>query len=81
MGEPTRGNARGAFDEYIVKRGARGELKLLSTLRNRKNSLSSGERKGKSLNLIRVSGGRCVTGVVRLAGGSHPTPRSKKPYT
>ena len=81
MGEPTRGNARGAFDEHIVKRGARGELKLLSTLRNRKNSLSSGERKGKSLNLIRVSGGRCVAGVERFAGGSHPTPRSKKPDT
>ena len=81
MGEPTRGNARGAYDEHIVIRGARGELKHLSTLRKRKNSLSSGERKGKSLNLIRVSGGRCVIGVVRLARGSHPTSRSKKPKT
>ena len=37
-------------DEHIVSRGEPGELKHLSTQRKRDHSLSSGERKGKSLN-------------------------------
>ena len=55
MGEPNRGNARLAYIEYIGIRGARGELKHLSTLRKRYDSLSSGERKGKSPNRLRES--------------------------
>ena len=55
MGEPTRGNARVPYTEHIGIWGERGELKHLSTLRKRDYSLSSGERKGRSLNRPRVS--------------------------
>ena len=56
--------------------GERGEVKHLSTRRKR-YSVSSGERKRRRLNLVRVrGGGRCAWGVVghdRLpsAGGGH----------
>ncbi len=50
MGKPARGNARAACSEHIGVRGEPGELKHLSTRRKRENSLSSGERKGRSLN-------------------------------
>ena len=43
-----------SFDEYIVVRSERGEVKHLSTLRKRnqtRDSPSSGERTGISLNL------------------------------
>ena len=55
MGEPTQGNAWVPHTEYIGMWGERGELKHLSTLRKRNYSLSSGERKGNSLNRARVS--------------------------
>ena len=54
MRELTDGNASVAIHEYIVYGGEPGELKHLSTRRKRKkiiDFLSSGERKGKSLNL------------------------------
>jgi len=56
MGEPTRGNTRVSTDEHIVSGGEPRELKHLSSARKRKkgiDSLSSGERKGKSPNLTR----------------------------
>ena len=40
--------------EHIALRGERGELKHLSTRRKREYSLSSGERKGKSPNRLRL---------------------------
>ena len=46
-----------AYTEYIGMRGEPGELKHLSTRRKRKKTidfLSSGERKGKSLNVYIV---------------------------
>ena len=72
MGEPTRGNARVLHAEHIGMQGERGELKHLSTLRKRDNSLSSGERTGKSLNQLRGEAcGRCATGVVSVGGTHH----------
>ena len=69
MGEPTRGNARVPHGETIAVRGARGELKHLSTLRKRKHSPSSGERKGNSPNRRRAEGcSRCDEGVVSRGG-------------
>ena len=59
MGKPTR--MRVCIDEFIVNVGERGELKHLSTLRkrNQRDSLSSGERTGNSLNSIHFCmGGR-----------------------
>ena len=56
MGEPTRGNTRVSSDEHIVSGGEPRELKHLSSARERKkriDSLSSGERKGRSPNLTR----------------------------
>ncbi len=50
MGKPTRGDARVSSGEEILWRGEPGELKHLSTRRKRNDSLSSGERKGRSLN-------------------------------
>ena len=50
MGKPARGHARAAAGEHIASGGEPGELKHLSTQRKRKDSLSSGERKGRSLN-------------------------------
>ena len=68
MGEPGRGKAWSAHTEHIGMRGERGELKHLSTLRKRKYSLSSGERKGKSLNRSCVKGySRCMMGVESAA--------------
>jgi hypothetical protein len=55
------------LSEHIGQGGERGELKHLSTPRKRKqgsDSLSSGERKGKSLNLTDVTAcRRCRSGV------------------
>jgi hypothetical protein len=50
MGQPGSGNA----ESPALSGGERGEVKHLSTLRkrNRRDSLSSGERSGKSLNLV-----------------------------
>ena len=50
MGKPARGKARASCREHISARGEPGELKHLSTRRKRNDSLSSGERKGRSLN-------------------------------
>jgi len=52
-------------------------VKHLSTLRkrNQRDSLSSGERTGNSLNLVHVKAVRpCVLGVVGLAGVADDTP-------
>ena len=52
MRKLTYGNAYVTIHEYIVYGGEPGELKHLSTRRKRKKTidfLSSGERKGKSL--------------------------------
>jgi hypothetical protein len=57
------------FSEYIAVRSERGEVKHLSTLRKRnqfRDYPSSGERTGKSLNLIHlfeagVVGPQCAT--------------------
>lgn len=52
------------LDEYIVERSERGEVKHLSTLRKRnqtRDSPSSGERTGNSLNLLYVK----LSGVVQ----------------
>jgi len=54
MGEPAWGNAQALLTEHIGKWGAPGELKHLSTPRKREDSLSSGERKGRSPNRTRV---------------------------
>ena len=50
MGKPT--SMEVCVGEFIAGTGRRGELKHLSTLRkrNQRDSLSSGERKGRSLN-------------------------------
>jgi hypothetical protein len=69
MGKPT--SSLVSNDEFIVVRSERGEVKHLSTLRkrNHRDSPSSGERTGNSLNLVYVIGAsRCVRGVVRLSG-------------
>ena len=50
MGKPAWGNAHASPAESIGRRGEPGELKHLSTPRKRKDSLSSGERKGRSPN-------------------------------
>ena len=54
MGKPTR--MRVCIGEFIANVSERGELKHLSTLRkrNQRDSLSSGERTGKSLNHLRA---------------------------
>ena len=68
MGKPT--SSLVSNDEFIVVGRERGEVKHLSTLRkrNHRDSPSSGERKGRSLNLVYVIGtSRCVRGVVRLS--------------
>lgn len=65
MGKPGRGDAWSPAPESIGCGRAPGELKHLSTPRKRDDSLSSGERKGSSLNPICVKGGsRCRSGVV-----------------
>ena len=56
-GETRRSNPPSACTEYIGACGEPGELKHLSTRRKRKKTidfLSSGERKGKSLNVYIV---------------------------
>ena len=58
MGQPSPGNAGLSHTESIGVRGERGEVKHLSTPRKRnqvRDSLSSGERTGKSPNRGRVS--------------------------
>ena len=57
MGEPTSSNVEVSIHEHIVYGREPGELKHLSTRRNRKKTidfLSSGERKGKSPNQVIV---------------------------
>jgi hypothetical protein len=55
-GETQPGKARLSLSEYIGQRSERRELNHLSSVRKRKrsDSLCSGERKGKSLNLCHV---------------------------
>jgi hypothetical protein len=68
-GETYSGKPRISFSEYIGKRSQRRELKHLSSARKRKrsDSLSSGERKGRSLNHYRVKTCMCCdNGVVRF---------------
>ena len=66
MGEPGWGHAWSLPSEFIGWWGERGEVKHLST-RRRRYSVSSGERKRRRLNRVRVIvGGRCVCGVVGL---------------
>ena len=53
MGQPLWSKDHKSYDEYIVIRGERRELKHLSTCRRRKKVIdfpSSGERTGRSLN-------------------------------
>ena len=52
-GEILLGKTKKFLPEFIGQKGERHELKHLSSARKRKqsDSLSSGERKGKSLNL------------------------------
>jgi len=53
MGQPDSGNSESSAIEFIDGGGERGEVKHLSTPRKRnqaRDSLSSGERKGKSPN-------------------------------
>ncbi len=70
MGEPDWGYAWSLPLEFIGWWGERGEVKHLST-RRRRYSVSSGERKRRRLNRVRVRvGGRCVCGVVGLARSS-----------
>lgn len=67
-GETLLGKPKKSLSEFIGQGGERRELKHLSSARKRKrsDSLSSGERKGKSLNLYRVIAYmRCDIGVVR----------------
>jgi hypothetical protein len=52
------GNPPGATLGTAGTRGARGELKHLSTRRSREDSLSSGERTGRSPNLSGVRASR-----------------------
>ncbi len=52
MGKPAWGHAHASPGEHIVWRGEPGELKHLSTRRKREDFPSSGERKGRSPNLL-----------------------------
>ena len=66
-GEIRLGNPKTFLSEFIGQESERHELKHLSSARKRKQSdfLSSGERKGKSLNLDHVKACvRCDLGVV-----------------
>ncbi len=68
MGKPILGKPKIFLPEYIGWESERHELKHLSSVRKRKrsDSLSSGERKGISLNLYHVIVCvRCDIGVVR----------------
>ncbi len=78
MGQPSRGNARLSCTESIGVRGERREVKHLSTSRKRnqvRDSLSSGERTGKSPNSGGVSrralpSGGCGAGLEAVAAAS-----------
>ena len=78
MGQPSPGNAGLSYTEYIGVRGERGEVKHLSTPRKRnqvRDSLSSGERTGKSPNSGGVSrqalpSGSCGAGLEAVAAAS-----------
>ena len=66
MGEPGQSYVWSPACEFIVRGWERWEVKHLSTSRKR-YSVSSGERKWKSLNRVRVIAvGCCVCGVVGL---------------
>ena len=66
MGEPGQSCVWLPAPEFIGCWGERGEVKHLST-RRRRYSVSSGERKRRSLNRVRVIAvGCCVCGVVGL---------------
>ena len=56
-GNPPGVNALVLLSEHIGQQGERGELKHLSNLRKRNDSLSSGERKGTSPNRSLYGGG------------------------
>ena len=74
MGQPLT-----VMGEYRIKRGQPSELKHLSSSRKRNNSRSSGERTGKSPNLLHVIAyRRCVSGVVGPDRGAVAAPRSYK---
>jgi hypothetical protein len=69
-GETLFGKTKESLSEYIGLGSKRRELKHLSSARKRKrsDSLSSGERKGKSLNLYHVITCLCCgMGVVRIS--------------
>lgn len=69
MRKLTLGKTRVFLSEYIRRESELRELKHLSNARKRKrsDSLCSGERRGKSLNLCHVIVCvRCDVGVVRL---------------
>ncbi len=78
MGQPSPGNAGLSYTESIGVRGERGEVKHLSTPRKRnqiRDSLSSGERTGKSPNSGGVSRqalppGGCGAGLEAVAAAS-----------
>ena len=80
MGQPGARNGASSAGQYITCGGAPGELKHLSTPRKR-DSLSSGERKGISPNRIHVKAfTRCGCGVVGPdEGGVKSARRSFKP--
>jgi hypothetical protein len=76
MGKPTQGNAWVRPVEYIGRSRKPRELKHLSTSRNRKYSVSSGERKRRSPNRGCVIGrSRCSRGVVGPDSGICETRR------
>jgi hypothetical protein len=85
MGKPTGGNAPVLAAEKIGCQRERGELKHLSTLRKRNNSLSSGERKGKSPNRRASLGGvvgRCEKRAkVEEGDWKEPPERVRVPYS
>jgi hypothetical protein len=70
MGKPIILNRIILLSESIGQQGRPGELKHLSNLRKRnqfRDYLSSGERTGKSLNLLDVKTHKCCsTGVVGI---------------
>ena len=76
MGQPPR---RTAGDPGVSPGGEPGELKHLSTPRSREDSLSSGERRGRSPNR---GGGtacrRCRSGVGRADGRGRQPPRLRR---
>jgi hypothetical protein len=80
MGQPSAGNSALSVGQYITYGRAPGELKHLSTPRKR-DSLSSGERKGNSPNHIHAKAFmRCGYGVVGpVVGEVKIARRSSKP--